>query len=636
MLEQEVRVTFTVARTDDAGRAVGGSRSGKTVYVLRGTQLLEAAASAGIMLDSPCGGKGICGKCRTIVRIGASGSTTEDERVFTEEELGQGLRLGCQTAIDSSMTVEIPETSLLTSQHKILAQLQNKSEIKVDPAIRKQYVKLSVPGRGDDVDDVMRLQKVAGLVEVDLDLVRRLPKQLRQNEFKGTAVIVGGFLVDLEVGNTEEESFGVVVDLGTTTLVAMLLDLNSGEDLATVTRLNPQTNCGDDVVSRIQYAREDPQGLNELHETIVAAINEMVDELIEQAGVSRSRIYEIVVSGNTTMQQLLCRIDTSSLGEVPFVAATGRSQVIQASRLSFAIHPRGHAYIMPVIGGFVGGDTVSGILATGLANPEGNRTNDVGPSLLVDIGTNGEVVLAFDHRLWAAATAAGPAFEGARIMCGMRGSIGAIEKVIFEDTLRTNVIGNVPPVGLCGSALIDIAAELLRYGVLAPEGRLKSAKELTDQVPADLRSRVVDRNGSPAVLLVASSQSGTGEDIVVTQRDFRELQLASGAIRAGILLLLKRAGLSVSDLAEVLIGGGFGNFIRRKNAQRIGLLPPGIERHRIRYLGNTSLAGARLVAISQKARQLADELAQRTEHIDLSTDSDFQATFADAMIFPMH
>ena len=282
---------------------------------------------------------------------------------------------------------------------------------------------------------------------------------------------------------------------------------------------------------------------------------------------------------------------------------------------------------MPVIGGFVGGDTVAGILATGLAEAEK-------PSLFVDIGTNGEIVLSAGGKLSAASTAAGPAFEGARISCGMRGSTGAIEKVVVDGRLRINVIGNVWPAGLCGSGLIDAAAELLRHGLLTPQGRLQTPDQLLPKVLPDLASRVVLHAGQVWFLLAPETETADGRPIVLTQQDLRELQLAAGAIRAGIVILLRRAGVEPKDLDRVLIGGGFGNFIRRSNAQRIGLLPSQIEHRRICFRGNTSLAGAQLVALSREAREQAEGLARRTEHVDLSTDAEFSRAFAEAMIFP--
>jgi len=605
---------------------------GKRVYVLEGTKLMEAAAAAGIALDMPCGGEGVCGKCRVVVRSGAGEPNAVERNALTDEERARGVRLACQLSVSGPMTVEIPETSVLGSHHKILVRSEDSPQAgspqaPTDPAIRKQYVELPPAARGSDQPDLVRLQEALGPFDVDLDLVREIPDRLRQGGFRGTAVLAERQLIDFEPGDTASECFGVAFDVGTTTLAGMLVSLNTDRELAVASRLNPQTAFGDDVVTRIQHAREDSHGLAQLHRTVVEACNEMIGELTDQAGIARERIYGLTFSGNTTMLHFVCRIHPRYLGEMPFVPATGNPLLVEARELGLRIHPRGRAYVLPIIGGFVGGDTVSGILATGLARAEG-------PTLLVDIGTNGEIVLSAGGRLTAAATAAGPAFEGARITHGMRGSLGAIEKVILDGRVRTNVIGDAPPVGLCGSALVDLAAGLLRHGIVTPQGRMQLPEELPDDLVPELRRRVVSYHGEVSFVVVPETDSGTGGPIVLTQRDVRQLQLASGAIRAGISILLKRAGLQPEDLETVLIAGGFGNFIRRSNAQRIGLLPCRIPRHRIRYQGNTSLAGARLVAVSVRARQMAEELARRTEHVDLSTDPDFQWAFADAMIFP--
>jgi uncharacterized 2Fe-2S/4Fe-4S cluster protein (DUF4445 family) len=600
---------------------------GKTVYVLPGTRLVEAVVAAGPALDLPCGGEGTCGKCRVRVTQGAGEPGPAERRAFTAEELDQGFRLACQVLVNGPLAVEIPPTSLLSSSHKILARTEGAVTVAADPAVYKRYVELPPPERGSDEADLGRLQRAIGPVEPDLEFLRELPARLRENEFRGTAVVAGDRLIDFEQGNTEQAAYAVAVDVGTTTLVAMLLDLRAGEELAVAARLNPQTRFGDDVLSRILYAQETPAGLAELQGAVAGAVNEMVGELVDQARIDRRRIYEITFSGNTTMQELLCGIDPRWLGEVPFVPATSGRILVAAASLGIEIHPRGRAYVMPVIGGFVGGDTVSGILATTL-------TELPGPCLLVDIGTNGEIVLWAHGKLAAASTAAGPAFEGARITHGMRASAGAIEKVLIDGHLRVNVIGGVRPVGLCGSALIDAAAELLRHGILASDGRLASPGRLPENVLPDLRRRLVTDNGKSVFVLVSAEESGTGKPVLLTQRDFRELQLASGAIRAGIGTLLRREGLEPADLETVLVAGGFGNFIRRKNAQRIGLLPHQIPRQRIRYQGNTSLAGARLAAVSQKARQAAEQLARQTEHVDLSSDPHFSWAFAESMIFP--
>ncbi|MCD4727147.1 MAG: ASKHA domain-containing protein [Pirellulales bacterium] len=637
--------------------------SGREAFVLPGTRLVEAAAEAGLLIDVPCGGEGTCGKCRLIVASGAAEPTTIERKWFSDEELQTGWRLACQSAVDRPAEVDIPSVSLATVEQKILVRYREKKASELfsekgvptpfsDPPVRKQYVELRSPTRGDDLPDALRLERALGVgpLAMDVSLLRELSARLREDGFRGTAVLAGDRLLDFEIGNTEADAFAAAVDLGTTTLAGELMDLGTGSEWATTARLNPQTRFGDDVLSRILHAREKPDGLARLQEAIISAVDEMIGELCLQAGVPRQRVYELAVAGNTTMQQLLCGVDPGPLGEVPFVPTGGRGISCPAAELGIHIHPRGSVYVMPAIGGFVGGDTVAGLLAIGLADTEG-------PALFVDIGTNGEIVLLADGRLSAASTAAGPAFEGARISRGMRGGLGAIEKVVVDGHLRINVIGNVPPTGICGSGLIDAAAELLRHRLLGCEGRLRTPDQcaplaepvppdvplaepvppdvpLAEPVPPDLAERIVLHDGQVSFLLADEAETADRRPIVLTQRDIRELQLAAGAIRAGIAILLRRAGLEPKDLELVLIGGGFGNFIRRGNAQRIGLLPTEIERHCIRYMGNTSLAGARLAALSGQARCAAEELARRAEHVDLSTDTDFSREFAEAMIFP--
>ncbi len=618
--------------TPDAPLKVLFTPQGKVVHVSKGAGLVDAAVSAGITLDLPCGGEGVCGKCRVIVQNGACHPNSAEEDALTESEIEQGFRLACQTSVNGPMTVDVPRTSLLPTFHKILNRTVGNGRegeaVEIDdPMVRKQYLELPPPERDDPAADLERLRAQIGPVDVELELVRRIAKILRDQEYRGTAVVSEGRLLDFEAGNTEAQSFAVALDLGTTTLVATLLDARSGEELAVSAELNPQTTFGDDVLSRIQHASDTAGGLDELGTVVLEVVDRMIGQMCDAAGVERRNIYQVSVSGNTTMQQLFLGIDPRYLGEIPFVPAVGRGVSIEAHQLGLKIHPHGRLYAMPVIGGFVGGDIVSGVVASDLAEAQG-------PSMLVDIGTNGEILLSSGGELWAAATAAGPAFEGARILHGMRGSSGAIERVTIDDDVRIEVIGGGRPVGLCGSGLIDLAAELLRLEIIDPRGRMADLEGLREDVPEKVRRRVVSHRDQNAFLLVGEEESATGAGIFLVQRDVRQLQLASGAIRAGIILLLRRAGLEPGDLSALLIAGGFGNYIRRTNAQRIGLIPPEVRRDRIRYQGNTSLAGAKLVALSQSAREKAEQLARHTEHIDLSTDHGFHDAFADGMIFP--
>lgn len=609
---------------------------GTLVEVALGTLLAEAAAEAGLVLQMPCGGEGLCGKCRVRLVQGTSEPSSEERRLFSPEELEAGWRLACQTAVDQPLIVEVQEGSLLRSTGPILVSGQALASFPLDPQVVKRFLILPPPTRQDDAPDLVRIGRALAEsscpseqpmcpspLQVPWHLVRQLPDRLRQSGFQGTAVLADDRLLDFELGDTTSEHYAVAVDIGTTTLAAALLHVPTGQDAAVVARLNPQTALGDDVISRIAYAQRGPDELDQLHQPVISAIDEMIGQLVQRVGIRREQIYQITLVGNTTMQHLLCRINPRYLGEVPFVPATGWGWSTEAGELGLEIHPAGLAYVAPVIGGYVGGDIVAGMVAAGLDQQEA-------PTLFLDIGTNGEIVLRAGGRLYAAATAAGPAFEGARIAHGMRATTGAIEKVSFDGQWHLRVIAGARAQGMCGSALIDLVAELLRLGVVRPNGRLVRPPD----GPEEVRYRIQEFNGEPAFLICTPTESATGKAILLTQRDVRQLQLATGAIRAGIQLLLRRAGLQVLDVQNVFLAGGFGNYIRRRNAQRIGLLPPELPGERIRFLGNTALAGARVLALSRQARALAEHLARTTQHLDLATEPDFATTFAKAMIFP--
>jgi len=602
---------------------------GRAVFVLAGTKVLEAAARAGLTIDTPCGGQGTCGKCRVRLSGSVCAPAAAEREHLSDEELAAGWRLACQASICDACVVEVPDGSLFASQHRILEEARTAEASEVRPAVRKLHVELPEPSLDDETPDLLRLEVAIGPVTAGIDLLRQLGGRLREGGFAGTAVLANGSLIDFEPGDTTGACFGAAFDVGTTTIVGSLVDLTTGREAAIESAMNAQVRFGDDVLSRIKHAGSN-EGLDELRATVLGVIGEILQALCRAASVGPEQVYELTFAGNTTMQHLLSGIDPTQLGHVPFVPAFGRSLTIPAAELGIAIHPRAAALIFPVIGGFVGGDTVAGMLATRLVGQDG-------PALMVDIGTNGEIVLAFDGQVWAASTAAGPAFEGARISAGMRATAGAIEKIVLDSDVQYSVIGDVEPFGLCGSALVDVTAGLLRSGIVAPNGRMCRPDELGESVPEGLRRRVVlGEGGQPAFVLFEDADRGgeAGGGVAVTQKDIRELQLAAGAIRAGIAVLLKQAGLSAGDLRRVLIAGGFGSFIRRSNAQRIGLLPPGLDHERIVYVGNASLSGARWALVSTKARRRAEELARLARHVELSQDANFQMEFAEAMIFP--
>jgi len=602
-----------------------------------GSRFLDAALDAGINLDLPCGGEGVCGKCRVIVLEGAPPPNDVERDNLSAEELSRGVRLACQLTVDGPMAVEIPEDSLLKSTHQILTAVVDSSRLegrcpvyKVFGSLRKAGAEDRAGATGGCTAELSFAEKLAGAPIRRLADARRLLGEIRAAGDEATAVVAGDRLSAIEPGDTRRTTFGLAVDLGTTTLVASLVDLNGGEEFAVSARLNPQIQFGEDVVSRIQAAVEREDGLRRLQGVLRDALNEMIREVAAKNGITGDRIYAAAVSGNTTMQHLFCGLDPSSLGRYPFMPVLRHGLSVDAAELGLEIHPAGQVYVMPVIGGFVGGDTAGGILATGMLAGES-------PAVLVDIGTNGEIVLFAGGRLWAAATAAGPAFEGARILHGTRAAQGAIERVTWNPALRDiecQVIGGGVPRGLCGSALIDLLAILLETGVLRSDGRLAGDPGSLADVSPKFLERMTSFENQPAFVVSWDSQRGRDMPIVLTQRDIRQLQLASGAIRAGITVLLKQAGIRGPDLRAVYVAGGFGNYIRRRNAQRIGLFPNDIPRDRILYRGNTSLLGARMALLSLDAREEVESIAERTEHVDLSLDPDFRWAFAEAMIFP--
>lgn len=431
-----------------------------------------------------------------------------------------------------------------------------------------------------------------------------------------------GFVVDDPPATPQagRRNLAAAFDIGTTTLAGCLLDLDAGRELALASEVNPQVRFGDDVIARVGLATQGRA--HELRDAVLEGVGLLLDCLCEQGDCSRTSIGSVAFAGNTVMQHLLVGCDVAGLAALPFEPATTQAMTRPAADFDLGISSEAEAYVFPAIGGFVGGDVVAGLLATALAETDG-------PALLVDVGTNGEVVVFDGEKLLAASAAAGPAFEGARLSGGMRATPGAIERVCLDGRLELGVIGGVEPAGLCGSAAIDLLAELLEIGALESTGRLLAGENAPADIAGNVRRCLRDGPDGPEVLLSEGSQR-----VALTQKDIRELQLAVGAIRATVAMLLDRAGLAPGDLHRIVIAGGFGSFIRRDHAQRIGLVPQGIAHERIHGVGNVALTGATAAAVSLGARRRAEALAERCRHVELSADPAFQMTFAESMLFP--
>jgi uncharacterized 2Fe-2S/4Fe-4S cluster protein (DUF4445 family) len=414
---------------------------------------------------------------------------------------------------------------------------------------------------------------------------------------------------------------GVAVDIGTTTVVAKLLDMVTGRCLATQAMLNPQTRFGDDVVSRINYAQSE-EHLAELHHVIVECINALIRRLCRRAHADASDIYEASIVGNTTMNHIFLRLPIEQLGRAPYRAWSVEAHDLPPAEVALEMNPAGNVHCAENIAGFVGADTTGVALAVDL-----DRIAD--RALVVDIGTNGEIVLGTRDKLCAASCAAGPALEGARIRHGGRAADGAIEAVVFNDDIALDTIGKISPRSICGSGLIDAVAVLVQLGVVDPTGRFAQRQGGGGNLPKPITSRILEYEGQPAFCLAWNAET-LRPDILLTQKDIREVQLAKAAIRAGIRLLMNRLGLTDPDIDRVLLAGAFGNYIRPSSAVRIGLLP-NVPLDRIQSVGNAAATGAEILLISEACRERAARLARRIRYVEIAHEKDFADTFADAM-----
>lgn len=586
----------------------------------------EIAHEAGLSLHLPCGGKGKCGKCRVTVVSGEMSEPTDGElETLTPDELARGVRLACQARVMADAVIEIPPET-----HVIGAKALNGDLVRpvaVRPNVHQMPVKLPKPELEDQRSDFDRLADALQSTAPDIygcpPALQSLPGALREADFEVVASIVGSRLVDVHPGTRQPDTYGVAVDIGTTTVVAYLVDLLTGNLVAASAAYNEQGRRGADVISRIEYSNTHEDGLGELRGLVLGTINKVIAEALGKRDCKAEDIYEVTVVGNTAMNHLFIGLDPRHLAQVPYVPVSSRAQELRPQEAGIDMHPRGNVFCLPVIAGFVGADTVGVLLATEITEREH-------PVLAVDIGTNGEVVLWSGEKLLVASCAAGPAFEGAQIEHGMRAAPGAIEHIsVSNGDLEVKTIGDVSPVGICGSGLFDAMAVVLELGAVESSGRFLDG-DLPPDAPAAVRRRLIGEGNDRRFIL----SDPDGEELIyLSQKDVRELQLAKGAVRAAIDLLLGCAGLEANDLGEVLLAGAFGNYIDPTSALRMGMLPD-IPLDKIKGVGNAAGAGALLALISTEERERAIELAAAAEHIELSRRPEFQTAFMETMMFP--
>ncbi|MDD2666765.1 MAG: ASKHA domain-containing protein [Methanocellales archaeon] len=574
---------------------------GKRVRVDKGTTIMEAAVTAGIPLETVCGGKGICGKCK--VRLIKGDSLGGDAK--------GDLVLACQTKLISDAVIEVPAGTRLLEQKILVGGVEKK--IPLNPNVRKVYLKLAKPSLSDQKSDLSRItcaleRKGIVLGNVSLDFIRQLPIKLRNSDFKVTVILIGNDLVGMEEGDTTDKNYGISFDIGTTTVVGYLVDLNTGKEMAVASRMNPQVVYGEDVVSRIDFAKTE-EGLRELNDKIIQAVNEIIDEV----SVCTENIYEVSIVGNTCMLHLFLNITPTSLALSPYVSAFKDPVNIKASELGVKVNEKANIHVLPTIAGFVGADTIGVLLASQL-----DEGNDV--RLAIDIGTNVEIALGSKEKVIACSAAAGPAFEGAKIRHGMRAAPGAIHRVVISDgVVYGKTIDNAMARGITGSGLVDAVAEMLKNRIISNSGKISDDPEIY----ALYGDRLVHEGGEAAFLLARG--------ITVTQGDIRELQLAKGAIYAGINILMKDLG--ICDIKEILLAGAFGTSLPKENAQVIGLIPD-IPLDRVKDIGNAAGVGSKMALISKNERLKAELLSEKVEYVELSGRKDFQDEFMDAMFFP--
>jgi uncharacterized 2Fe-2S/4Fe-4S cluster protein (DUF4445 family) len=624
------RVPRPVDRVEHAQPADGSERvrlrflpDGAEVRVPSGTPVFDAASWNGIAIDSTCGGHGTCKKCKVRIVSGDVPVGTIDPRAFTTDELRDGWRLACRAGARSDLVVEVPP--LQTRPKAALVGVGR--HVILRPAVQKRHLVLEEPTLEDQRSDLQRvLDGIDDLEPVtSIELLRTLGATLRASNFDVTAVVCDEELIDIEPGDTTARRFAIAYDLGTTTVVATLLDLDSGQPAAVRSMLNRQQPYGADVITRISATMMDDAALPALRERARETLRTLTEEVCVEAGVAAHEVYEITVCGNVTMMQLALGIDPEPLSMAPFVVSTHTFPAVRADDFGVAVHPRAPAFVFPSLGAYVGGDIVAGMLATGL-------TRDRRLRLFIDVGTNSEIALGSSERVLACAAPAGPAFEAAQIKCGMRAAEGAIEAIkIAGDELVLEVIGDAEPVGMCGSGLVDAVSELVHGGLIDHSGRFIPNEEAAVS-HAGLASRLT-KIGEERVFVLHWRGRDPANSVFLSQRDVRELQFAKASIATGWEILMRELGAEPDDITQVLLAGSFGAYLTPISAVRIGLVPR-LALPRIVSAGNVAGEGAKIAALSLRERAEARSILSEVEYVELSGRADFNDLFIDQLALP--
>ncbi len=587
-----------------------------------GTRLLDFLQKNSVRVASPCGGNGTCGKCRVKVDGIKTQPSEKEKSLLGNNALEKGIRLACYNKIEGDIDVYADEKV----EKAVIVTEGIKRNVKLGPAIRKEFAELPVPELHDQDPDLERVLKRAGGNggQLSMEVLGKLPEILRSSGFKVTFVYNDDAIIAVEEGNTVSKQYGMAVDIGTTTIAAYLYDLNTGRHVDTFSVMNPQRKFGADVLSRIDYTITAEAGLENMHGEIIRCINDIIRNFTSRNNIGITDIYAAVFAGNTTMMHFLLKMNARNIAVAPFIPVTTNLHNIHSADLGIGMNPNGRAIVIPGVTGYIGADTVAAVLSSGMYEDE--KT-----SLLIDIGTNGEIVLGNREWLFSCSTAAGPAFEGANIRNGVGGVTGAISAVKLVSEFQVTTIGGAKAIGICGSGIVDSIAGMLSAGLIDETGRLADEDE-AEKLEEDLRNRLVEIEGKRAFQLVAAAESGNASDIAITQKDIRELQNAKAAIAAGIRTLVKYAGIRFEQIDQVYLAGGFGSFIDIESAIRIGLLPSEL-RGRIKSIGNAAGSGAVEALLSGEMLKVTQGIKARVKHVELSGSAEFVDEYVECMMF---
>jgi len=602
----------------------------------KGESVWEALQGTSIELESDCGGLGTCGKCKIKVLSELDRPSIQERDLLNEKELGQGVRLACRTRVSRDMVISTIEAEresekeylrILTTSHPLAHRYLPTSGL--EPLISKQHVVLSPDIQKDGLSDLDAIKLGLGSdysdLKAPLGCLHTLPQKFKETKFRGTAVLHEHYLLEWQNQDKADSGYGLVFDLGTSTLVGKLFNLTNGSEVAVASCLNSQTRRGSDVMSRLNHIKEHSKGLENLRRLIINDLNQLTTRLLLTAGLQPEDIFITVAAGNSTMQHIFLGLSPIGIAEAPFSPVLTDGLIVKAVDVGLQLHQEALLYVLPVKSGYIGGDLLSFVIASGVAEQEDETI------LGFDLGTNGEIFLGNGKRLLTCSAAAGPALEGARISQGMIAKAGAIEGVSFEKgDLHYLVIGNISPKGICGSGLVELVAVLLELGVIDYEGLIHPPKK---RVAKGLSPRLINRSGVYDFLIASPEESYDHKPLYLTQRDVRELQLAKGAIAAGVKTLMDELGIGTEAIDRVYLAGALGNYVSPYSAMRIGLIPR-LNPEIITSLGNAASTGASMVLLSKDYWQMANKLTDFIEHIELSSRLDFNQYFIEQMDFP--